>query len=195
MTELNGTFYAQSADGSLRKLEDGDAIYKDESVIGDRENLAAHSVNISLEDAELNVLISGTQAQLFDGSLQPVSFSELETAANVDTLATLVKAYVDPADIETAAGIDIAESTEQPGAEFAEHIDRIVDVEAELSENSQVYEVGTDLNNVEEALTTAAAATEATPAESSDVVEDEEEVTGREEGFVPPPEPEPEPEP
>ena len=145
VTEIEGEFVATAPDGTTRVLHEGDPIYEDESVAGASGNNAMEHVVVTLEGEMADVMLNGEQSQLFDAQLRPVEFSELETQSQPDTLLAMLKEYGEIDAIDTAAGeeVGVVDSSEDVTGDFAEHIDRVVDIEAQLRpESTQVYSVG-----------------------------------------------------
>ncbi|MEA3372094.1 MAG: hypothetical protein U9Q62_00245, partial [Campylobacterota bacterium] len=144
VTELDGTFFAKSSDGSSRELKLGDPVYEGETVVGSPDNLSGHKIIVSLDAVESEILIAGTDSQLFDQSLQPVPFSEMDVQGDPDTIAAMVDASEHIDEIETAAGEEAVSttSTEDVTGDFQEKIDNRTNVEAELRPtDTQTYSV------------------------------------------------------
>jgi len=66
---LDGKFFSKDENGNITELHTGDVITKGMIVFGDENNLASASIEIAMEDGSDNILLSGTDEQLFDGSL------------------------------------------------------------------------------------------------------------------------------
>ncbi|WP_455756579.1 hypothetical protein [Sulfurimonas sp.] len=151
VSSLDGKFYAKATDGSLREISQGDEIYEGEVIVGNTNNSAIDSAIVTLDNAT-DIIVLGTQSQLFDASLYDQAFSEDDTVSSVESIEEMFDESVsDDAlnddifddsvmdettdDVETEAGEeDSGKSLDGDEAEFAEHISREVDVSAEIRE-------------------------------------------------------------
>ena len=127
---VDGDFYVKGEDGSLRKLSKGDEIYEGETVTGDKANSSLDSIIINAVDGG-DIILIGSDSQLFDDSLSLKSFSTNETIDDknfadgmveetqrlLDTEATLSDTKSSK-NLPTAAGENIAQSTFETDAAF-----------------------------------------------------------------------------
>ncbi|MDD5372352.1 MAG: Ig-like domain-containing protein, partial [Sulfurimonas sp.] len=135
---LDGKFYAQASDGSLRGLSKSDIVYKNEIVLGDKNNNILHSAFLKLKDGT-EVVVSGRNKQLFDASLSQEKFAESETlttkesillAVNEEAKTEVENRNID--EIETAAKENTVAVSEYVSANFAPINGAITDVSATL---------------------------------------------------------------
>ena len=89
ITSIEGKFYAESADGSVRELSVGDDIYEGEVVVGDKNNNAVDNVLVSLDDGS-EISLIGDETQLFDLSLFSDDFAADETTTENDSIQALL---------------------------------------------------------------------------------------------------------
>ncbi|MEA1891787.1 MAG: hypothetical protein U9N33_03650, partial [Campylobacterota bacterium] len=138
ITNLDGKFYAKSEDGSLRELSQGDKIYEGETIVGDSGNSSADNITVNMLDSNEEMLIVGTQAQLFDSSLLSDEFAENETVTDMESMDLFLEEMedVDVEDIDTEAG-DTENIVQSVGgeAEFADANNASVDINATLRDN------------------------------------------------------------
>ncbi len=155
VASIDGKFYAKAQDGSLREVSHGDAIYEGEVVLGDKNNGAIDSVIVTLDNGT-DIVILGSEAQLFDASLFDVEFAENETVSesesiekmfselnsNVDAEQTANDDIDDVEDIDTESGTQEVTSTEGGEARFAQTTGSSVDINAEVrgEDESDNYE-------------------------------------------------------
>ncbi|MEA3331438.1 MAG: hypothetical protein U9Q29_07095 [Campylobacterota bacterium] len=141
VASIDGEFYAKSVDGSLREISKGDEIYEGETVVGDKNNSQLESIIISMSDGT-DIVVLGSESQLFDASLFSTEFSEDETVTHKESVIAMLEdsANVDDVDeLETAGGEDEpVESSEGGEAKFATSNDKNfdVDINAELRERA-----------------------------------------------------------
>ena len=140
ITDLDGTFYVKSVDGSLKEIVNGDEIYEGVTVVGGKDNTLTDSVTVSMKDGA-DVSVSGTDQQLFDSSLSKEVSSMDEAVQQQDTLASLLQENGDITDagdeIETAAGAEGGpESTDGGPARFAVWNGLEQDINADLRDRA-----------------------------------------------------------
>ncbi|DAB29322.1 MAG TPA: hypothetical protein CFH84_10090, partial [Sulfurimonas sp. UBA12504] len=147
----DGVFYAKMADGSLRQLVRGDEVYEGEIVIGDKNNGAINSIIIAMLNGE-DVVLLGSETQLFDTSLSNEAFSKEETVTTDESIQTLIDQgtlfvskdemqHLD--EINTTAGDETTKvvSTEYVRANFAQIEDAVVEINAELKQLDTVSSI------------------------------------------------------
>ncbi|MBU0721506.1 cell shape-determining protein MreD, partial [bacterium] len=153
---LDGTFYAKSADGSLRELSIGDKLYEGEIIVGDDGNSAINSIIVSMNDGN-DIIVLGTQTQALDASLTQEEFAENETVTETSSIQSMLEKNGDIdsdniEDLQTAAGEETggAESTDGIHANFAESNDASADVNANVGGSAFTSEENIDTHKVDE---------------------------------------------
>ena len=136
IAQVDGKFFAKAADGSLRELFDGDAIYEGETIVGDNSNASIDNIIVTMDDGS-DIIVLGNEQQLFDVSVsQTEAFSEPETVSQSSAISDLVEEYADDMDIDdidTAAGEDGGAASSEGGeAVFDVKAENITDVTAGL---------------------------------------------------------------
>ena len=130
VTSIKGSFDVQSIDGIRRTIALGDEIHEGDIVIGDMSNSSSDSITVNLIDDNTNVLLTGSDSQLFDSSLSSVEFSSDETITDVKSVENLV---VDIDELETAAGEEnIVENSGFGEAVFADVNNASADIISDL---------------------------------------------------------------
>ena len=148
---LDGKFYAKGADGSLRVLSKGDEIFEGEVVIGDKSNSSIDSIIVSTVDGT-DVVLLGSNEQLFDASLSSEPFSQDEVVNNSDGITNIINKYgndVNIDDLETAAGADgasVVESTDDIKADFHNMNNNFLNISASLRD-AHIPQTPFDLND------------------------------------------------
>jgi len=134
---ISGKFYIKSEDGSLREISKGDEIYEGETIIGDSSNNTIDSAIVSMVDSYGDIIVLGTQEQLFDSSLASEEFSQNDTVTNKESIQAILDDIDNTQDVdelETAAGEEGgAESSEGGKAIFAEANAAAADINSKLS--------------------------------------------------------------
>ena len=128
---IDGTFFAKDADGNMRELSKGDKIFEGETIIGAENNNQIDSIIVNLQDGS-DIIVLGTDSQLFDAFLSKKDFDEDETISEPDAITSITSTpseEFNPDDIDTAAGKEdiISESADVSSVKFAEHHENIVE--------------------------------------------------------------------
>ena len=82
VASVDGKFFVKGQDGSLRELTKGDAIYEGEIVVGDSSNSQINSIIVSTVDGT-DIVMLGSESQLFDASISTQEFAPNETITDV----------------------------------------------------------------------------------------------------------------
>jgi hypothetical protein len=148
--DLDGKFYATSENGDKRELIDGDVIYENEIVFGDKDNRPYESVIITLVNNE-DLVILGIDIQDFS-TIDMSPEKENTTDNEEEAIATLLAKTdeINPDDIETAAGEEAGpRSTEGEEAAFAVANGALADIVASILDRSvkiSTFDDGIDEN-------------------------------------------------
>ncbi|MCD6173724.1 MAG: Ig-like domain-containing protein, partial [Sulfurimonas sp.] len=154
ISSLDGKFYVKLSDGSFNEISHGDEIYEGDIVVGDKNNIAIDSIRIDLDNGS-NVIVYGSETQLFDSSLYSEEFAENETVSDSESIEAIfnsenTEAIVeeDIDDVETEAGEESgSESTEGGEAQFATVNGGIVDINADLRELVSTDSLGNEVTS------------------------------------------------
>ncbi|MCD4667217.1 MAG: hypothetical protein K8R44_01255, partial [Sulfurimonas sp.] len=157
ISSLDGKFYVKLSDGSFNEISHGDEIYEGDIVVGDKNNISIDSIRIDLDNGS-NVIVYGSETQLFDSSLYSEEFAENETVSDSESIEAMfnsenTEAIVDEDvedidEVETEAGEESgSESTEGGEAQFATMSGGIVDINADLRERE--FDNNIDSKNIE----------------------------------------------
>lgn len=145
----SGKFFAKDENGNVRELNQGDAIYENDTVYGDNSNASSAKVEILLAGDDVIVLNQG-QKQLIDSSLietafgteelyftrealeQKIDASNAQVDVESDLRAAKFKNDANITEEETTEGEEELEEEEQAGGQFAARDGALTDVESDL---------------------------------------------------------------
>ena len=129
VSSLEGKFFAKDKDGNVVELKNGDTISKDMTVFGDKNNPASANIKFVMNDGANEIVLTGTQEQAFDSSLndEPSHESGLSKESIEKALIKELYAQEDKTDTkeedlgildETAAGEEQAKQNEGGEGQF-----------------------------------------------------------------------------
>jgi len=147
---LNGSYTLKSENGETSELQAGDEIHLNDTIIGSDSNPLDSNIMVSMlsEDAE-DIFLSSNEVMLFDSSLLSEGFSNDDVESETNSITDLLASYGDIDDIETEAGEEVVESTEQLGG-FGERDANIGNVDVEVGESSHTFNLESQFENEED---------------------------------------------
>ncbi|WP_324172532.1 hypothetical protein [Sulfurimonas sp.] len=131
VSNLEGKFFAKDKDGNVVELKNGDTIFEDMTVFGDKNNPASEKIQFAMNNGSDDVVLNGTQEQTFDSSLNDEPSEESGLSKESVEKALIKELYVqeDKTDTkdedlgildETAAGEEKAKQNEGGEGQFAD---------------------------------------------------------------------------
>ncbi|WP_321777614.1 hypothetical protein [Sulfurimonas sp.] len=146
VSSLEGKFFAKDQDGNVVELKNGDTISKDMTVFGDKNNPASANIKFVMNDGANEIVLTGTQEQAFDSSLndEPSHESGLSKESIEKALIKELYAQEDKTDTkeedlgildETAAGEEQAKQNEGGEGQFVDRDAIQTDVTTKLRSN------------------------------------------------------------
>ena len=145
----SGKFFAKDENGNVRELNQGDAIYENDTVYGDNSNASSAKVEILLAGEDVIVLNQG-QKQLIDSSLIETAFGTEELYFTREALEQKIDGYNAQEDVasdlrdtkfkndasiteeETSEGEEEAEDEVESSGQFAARDGDLTDVGSDL---------------------------------------------------------------
>ncbi len=87
---ISGRFFAKDLNGNIRELKEGDTIYENELIYGDKNNASSDKIIVGLIDTDL-IKISADEMQLLDSSLVEVAYGDEEMIFVDENLEALLR--------------------------------------------------------------------------------------------------------